>query len=215
MNKILLGSVQGSLQLWNIKSCKKIHKFRGWGSAVLCLEQAPAIDVIAVGLKSGEIHVHNIKYDETIVKFSQDCGPVTSLSFRSDGQPIMVSASRAGNLALWDLEERKLSGQMRAAHGAEVAAVTCLTQEPLMVTSSSDNTLKQWIFDLPDGGGRLLRLKEGHSAPPTKIRFYGGLGQNVLSAGEDSSLRSFSTVTDLLNKSFGVASFNRKASKKH
>ena len=68
---------------------------------------------------------------------------------------------------------------------------------------------------MPDGSGRLLRLKEGHSAPPTKIRFYGGLGQNVLSAGEDSSLRSFSTVTDLLNKSFGVASFNRKASKKH
>ena len=90
MNKILLGSTQGSLQvrsiiivieyfvvtylnlflqLWNIKTCKKIHKFKGWGSAVLCLEQAPAIDVIAVGLKSGEIYVHNIKFDETIVKF--------------------------------------------------------------------------------------------------------------------------------------------------
>ena len=74
---------------------------------------------------------------------SQDCGPVTSLSFRSDGQPIMVSASRAGHLAIWDLEERKLTGQMRQAHNAEVAAVTCLTQEPLMVTSSADNTLKQ------------------------------------------------------------------------
>ena len=84
-----------------------------------------------------------------------------------------------------------------------------------MLTSSPDNTLKQWIFDLPDGGGRLLRLKEGHAAPPTKIRFYGGLGNNILSSGEDSSLRSFSTVTDLLNKSFGVASWNRKLSKKH
>ena len=68
---------------------------------------------------------------------------MTSLSFRSDGQPIMVSASRAGHLAIWDLEERKLTGQMRQAHDAEVAAVNCLTQEPLMVTSSPDNTLKQ------------------------------------------------------------------------
>ena len=34
-------------------------------------------------------------------------------------------------------------------------------------------------------------------------------------SGEDSTLRSFSTETDLLNKSFGVASYNRKLAKKH
>ncbi len=68
---------------------------------------------------------------------------------------------------------------------------------------------------MPDGGGRLLRLREGHAEPATKIRFYGLLGNTILSSGEDSTLRSFSTVTDLLNKSFGVASYNRKLSKKH
>jgi U3 small nucleolar RNA-associated protein 21 len=73
----------------------------------------------------------------------------------------------------------------------------------------------QWIFDLSDGGGRLLRIKEGHAEPPVKIRFYGDSGDHILSAGEDSTLRSFSTVTDLLNKSFGVASYNRKLAKKH
>ncbi len=34
-------------------------------------------------------------------------------------------------------------------------------------------------------------------------------------SAEDSSLRVFSTITDLLNKSLGVASYNRKLSKKH
>ena len=38
---------------------------------------------------------------------------------------------------------------------------------------------------------------------------------SFLFAAEDSSLRVFSTITDLLNKSFGVASYNRKLSKKH
>lgn len=37
----------------------------------------------------------------------------------------------------------------------------------------------------------------------------------VFAAGEDSSLRSFSTVAELLNKNFGIASFNKKLSKKH
>ena len=40
-----------------------------------------------------------------------------------------------------------------------------------------------WVFDQPDGGGRQLRVRIGHSAPPAKIKFYGEQGQNILSAG--------------------------------
>jgi len=215
LNKILVGSQQGRLQLWNFKTCKLVFTFKGWESAVRCLEQAPALDVVAIGLESGDIYLHNLKFDETVVKFKQDWGPVTGLSFRTDGNPIMVSGSPAGHVALWDLEQRKLSCQMRAVHQGEVSGVRCLPGEPLLLTSSPDNTLKQWIFDLPDGGGRLLRFREGHSAPPTKIRYYGSAGESVLSAGQDSSLRVFSTVADLLHRSLGHASFNRKLSKKH
>eukprot|EP00095_Tigriopus_kingsejongensis_P011785 maker-scaffold119_size336447-snap-gene-2.31 protein:Tk11785 transcript:maker-scaffold119_size336447-snap-gene-2.31-mRNA-1 annotation:"wd repeat-containing protein 36" len=214
-NKILLGSKQGSLQLWNIQAGKKIFKFEGWNSAVTTLEQAPAIDVVAIGLENGEIYVHNLKFDETIVKFSQDWGSVTGLTFRTDGPPILISSSRSGHLAFWDLEERRLCGQMREAHTAAVTGARCLQSEALLVTSSPDNTLKQWVFDMSDGGARLLRIKEGHAAPPHKIRFYGAFGRHILSAGDDSTLRSFSTITELLDKSFGVASYNRKLAKKH
>uniref|UniRef100_A0A2C9KX08 Uncharacterized protein n=1 Tax=Biomphalaria glabrata TaxID=6526 RepID=A0A2C9KX08_BIOGL len=71
-----------------------------------------------------------------------------------------------------------------------------------------------WIFDLADGGARLLRLREGHSAPPSFIRFYGTDGQNILTAGQDSTVRSFSTVHDKNNKNLGRASYFKKASKR-
>lgn len=74
--------------------------------------------------------------------------------------------------------------------------------------------MQMWIFDLPDGGGRLLRYREGHNAPPNKIRFHGNNGKNIISAGQDSTLRTFSTVKDHLNKNMGQASFNRKAAKR-
>lgn len=45
--------------------------------------QAPAVDVVAVGLSDGHIILHNIKFDETITKFVQDWGPVTTISFRT------------------------------------------------------------------------------------------------------------------------------------
>lgn len=74
--------------------------------------------------------------------------------------------------------------------------------------------MKLWIFDMTDGGARMLRIREGHTAPPLCIRYHGMNGQTILSSGEDSSLRSFSTISETLNKSFGKASYNRKASKK-
>lgn len=214
MNKILLGSEQGQLQLWNIKTAKMIHTFNGWNSAVSVLEQAPAVDVIAVGLASGKIVLHNIKFDETVMEFFQDWGLVTSIAFRSDGHPIMATGSLAGHVVFWNLEQRKVDYQLLNAHFGAVTGLKSLPNEPLMVTSSPDNSLKLWIFDLADGGARLLRIREGHAEPPTFIRFHGSDGHNVLSAGGDSSLRIFSTITETFNKSLGRASFNRKASKK-
>ena len=148
----------------------------------------------------------------TYWKLSQN---ITKLDALNSFQQFSVAGSNSGHIACWDLEKRKLSHQMRNCHGGTVANVTCLTGEPLLVTNSRDNTVKQWIFDMSDGGGRLLRYREGHSEPPVMIRYYGGSGDNILSAGQDSSLRVFSTVTDILNRSLGHASFNRKLSKKH
>lgn len=48
-----------------------------------------------------------------------------------------------------------------------------------------------------------------------QVRYYGGSGEALLSAGLDSSFRVFSTVTDILHRSLGHASWNRKVSKKH
>jgi U3 small nucleolar RNA-associated protein 21 len=41
--------------------------------------------VLAPGLENGDILLHNLKYDETVVKFHQDWGSVTALTFRTDG----------------------------------------------------------------------------------------------------------------------------------
>jgi len=71
-----------------------------------------------------------------------------------------------------------------------------------------------WIFDQSDGGIRLLHLKDGHKAPPTRLRFHDLLGEWVLSAGLDSSMRSFSTVADILHRNLGTAHKNQKKAKR-
>lgn len=39
LNKVLLGSRQGELQLWNVMHSKLIYTFKGWGQAVTVLVQ--------------------------------------------------------------------------------------------------------------------------------------------------------------------------------
>ncbi|XP_007486659.1 WD repeat-containing protein 36 isoform X2 [Monodelphis domestica] len=214
LNKILLGSEQGSLQLWNIKSNKLLYTFPGWNFAVTALQQAPAVDVIAVGLVSGQIIIHNIKFDETLMMFRQDWGPITSISFRTDGHPVMASGSPLGHIGLWDLEERKLINQMRNAHSTAIAGLTFLHGEPLLITNGADNALRIWIFDGSAGEGRILKFRMGHSAPLTKIRYYGQNGQQILSASHDGTLQSFSTVHEKYNKSLGHGMTNKKQAKR-
>lgn len=160
----------------------------------------------------------------------------------------MASGSPQGHIALWDLARQQLVAQQRHAHRTAVAAATFLHGEPLLVTNGADNAIKVkrpettsrsvldtvtfnlclhqvWIFDQEGGGARLLRCRQGHSAPPTTIRHHGNNGKNILSAGkrtswfpvgfpvspepllspagQDGSLQSFSTVHERFNKNMG------------
>ncbi|XP_035995759.1 WD repeat-containing protein 36 [Fundulus heteroclitus] len=214
LNKVLLGSSQGALQLWNIKTSKLLFTFPGWSAAVTVLQQSPAVDVVGVGTATGRIVIHNIRLDETLMSFTQDWGPISTLAFRTDGPPILASGSPQGHIAFWDLERRQLVAQQRHAHTTAVAAATFLHGEPLLVTNGADNAIKVWIFDQEGGGARLLRCRRGHSAPPSTIQHHGNDGKNILSAGQDGTLQSFSTVHERFNKNLGHGSVNKKKEKK-
>lgn len=213
VNKVLIGSEQGGLQLWNIRHGKLIHSFKIFDSKITVLEQAPAIDVAAIGLSNGKIVLLNLKADRIVMEFSQEYGMVTGISFRTDGPSTMATSSTNGQIAFWNLDEKKIESTLLAHHDS-VCTLKFLPNEPLLLTTSVDNSLKLWIFDKLDGTPRLLRYREGHSSPPMCIRYHGSKGDSILSAGEDSSLRIFSTISETLNVSLGRASYNRKASKK-
>jgi U3 small nucleolar RNA-associated protein 21 len=213
INKVLLGSEQGALQLFNVRKQKCIYQYEGWQSAVTCIEASPVIDVVAVGLQNGQIHLHNLKTDQTLLSFRQDWGRVVRISFRTDGPPVMVSTSELGHMAVWDIENRRLLTQMRNVHEGSITGCSFVFQEALLITSSSDNSLKVWRFDQSDGKGELLRKLQGHTLPPTKIDFYSPTSHYIVSAAGDSTIRLFSIFTERANKSLGAASLNRKASK--
>ena len=70
LNKILVGSSTGKLQLWNIRTGSLIMNFKGYSSGILTIQQTPSVDVMAIGLEDGTIDILNLKYDEVSFFFS-------------------------------------------------------------------------------------------------------------------------------------------------
>ena len=101
INKVIFGSSNGKLELWNVATCKHIHTMEcvnntssstsSYSSstsssssslsssssassvrgAVTSLAQSPAADVIGVGYSTGEIHIVNLAYDSILMQFNQ------------------------------------------------------------------------------------------------------------------------------------------------
>ena len=49
----------------------------------MSLAQSQAVDVVGIGLENGNVLLHNLKFNETLMQFQQDWGPVTAISFRT------------------------------------------------------------------------------------------------------------------------------------
>ncbi|KAI0934749.1 hypothetical protein AcV5_006491 [Taiwanofungus camphoratus] len=225
LNKVLIASSQGDMQLWNIRSQTRIHTFpihslltlpsalsNASTTAITAVVQSPAIDVVGIGFSSGEISVYDVRADERLMKMTMQDGAINALSFRSDGHPILATASSIGHIALWDLNTGgRLLHLVRGAHNGAVTAVEWVPGQPVLISSGEDNSVKQWLFDSPTSAPRLLKYRSGHHAPPHLIRYYGEDGKQLLTASRDRSLRCTSVVRDSRSFELSQGSLSKKA----
>lgn len=98
------------------------------------------------------------------------------------------------------------------SHSQKVVSLYFVPGKPIMMSSSEDNSIKQWVFDTEnssDNQPQLLRFRQGHALPPTLIRHYdrnGGTshqqasdnvgGSRLLSCSVDKTFRVFSAHKD-------------------
>ncbi|CAJ0572794.1 unnamed protein product, partial [Mesorhabditis spiculigera] len=212
VNKVLFGSSQGKLRLYNTRTGKMIHEFASkFDAPIVRLEPTPAVDVIAIGLQNGRIILHNVKTDETVCSFRHD-NAITAIGFRNDEAPLMTTADETGMIAVWDLEKRELLGRISGIHTAAVTSLYFMPGEPVMISTSEDNSMRAWILDQADGMPRQLVIHEGHSEAIQTILFTGQ--HEVMSAGLDGSLRKYSVENQAMRHKLGSAGTMAKAKAK-
>ncbi|DBB09195.1 TPA: hypothetical protein ACH3X3_007787 [Trebouxia sp. C0006] len=231
LNKVVIGSQEGKLQLWNFLSGKMLYEFSGLGEgAVKCITPSPALDVVGVGLSAGQAVLLNLKFNEVVASFANAAGvgsgdqlrasatkpkpgggACTCIAFRTgSGVPLMAAGGGAGVITVWNLDERRLHTIVKDAHDGPLTSLYFFPGEPLLMSAAADNSLKHWLFDSADGTARLLRFRSGHSAPPSCLKFY-GTGNKLLSAGQDRAFRVFSVIQDQQSREVSQGHIAHKA----
>ncbi|GAA5961254.1 hypothetical protein JCM21900_005583 [Sporobolomyces salmonicolor] len=225
LNKVVVGSKEGELAVWNVRTGSCIHTFPASSllpssppSAITALAQSPAIDVLGIGLANGMCVLYDVRMGEVLGKVRLDgegAGEVAGVAFRNDdlAQTLAV-ASTSGHIALFDLAaEMRLLHLVRNAHEGSVGGLEWVPGQPLMMTSGGDNSMKQWLLDTPTAAPRLLKQRSGHHAPPHLVRYYGDDGKALLTAGADHALRYTSVVRDSRGYELSQGSIARKATR--
>ncbi|PYH40232.1 rRNA-processing protein UTP21 [Aspergillus saccharolyticus JOP 1030-1] len=247
LNKIFAGRCDGKVDIWNVKSGKLIHTILPASSsagAVTALQATPALSMIAIAYKSGQVSVCDVQTGQVVLSLrskSSRLPVITSLTFRTDGlgagedgraPGVMASAClESGDITLWDLNNGgRISGVLRQAHGISgndpssgVSHVQFLEGQPVLISSGGDNSLKTWIFDHNPFSSvpRLLHFRSGHSAPITAVEFLPAAsdgselaGKWLLSASKDRSFWSFSARKDSQNAEISQGAVEHKTKKK-
>ena len=64
----------------------------------------------------------------------------------TDGTSTVATATSIGHIAVWGLDECRLVAMVRDAHDGSVGGMEFIQSQPLMATSSVDNSIKVIII---------------------------------------------------------------------
>lgn len=60
----------------------------------------------------------------------------------SDGRPLVASGGSSGVISIWNLEKKRLQTVIREAHDCAIVSLHFFANEPVLMSSSADNSIK-------------------------------------------------------------------------
>ena len=204
-------------------------------ASLTCLAASPSPGVISIGTSTGLILQYDIDAQTAPIlsSFQQHTGTVTTLSYRTDGTPHLLSGSTDGHLLCWQLGEwmdgdgdsggdwKRRPGfhsMVRWAHEGRIVSAMYLPQEPLVISSSTDNALRLFSCEGSEGAMRLLKARAGHQTTARCVRFMareedGGKSTDMmlLTGGEEGAMRMWSLRREEESRELGQRKLGGKS----
>ena len=90
---------------------------------------------------------------------------------RTDDVDTLASANTEGSIAVWDLNEKMLIGQLPEAHKGPITWIHFMLGQPFLLSAGEDNKIVKWFFRNPNSLPEVNKVLQGHSAPVIPIYF--------------------------------------------
>ena len=185
-HRIVVGSADGTLQLWDVEAFKPIGEpLTGHKGRVNSVAFSPHGDRIVSGSYDGTLRLWDPGTGQPIGDpLTGHKGPVESAVFSPDGTRI-VSGGYDQTLRLWDAGSRKPIGDPLTGHTDAVTGVAFSPDGKRVVSGSDDATLRMWDA----GSGKSIGAgMTGHTHSVHSVAFSPD-GKRVLSGSDDGTVR--------------------------
>ncbi|MBD2543577.1 TIR domain-containing protein [Planktothricoides raciborskii] len=181
-SKIVSGSYDNTIRLWDINSGSELAVFKGHEDLVFSVAFSPDGNRIVSGSKDKTIRLWDIKSGEQLAVFKGHEGLVYSVAFSPDGSKI-VSGSGENTIRLWDIK----SGEQLAVfkgHESDVYSVAFSPDGSKIVSGSNDKTIRLW--DIRSRSE--LAVFKGHESDVYSVAFSPD-GSQIVSGSSDRTIR--------------------------
>jgi len=186
--RILSGSLDQTVRVWDAESGAELHCLRGHEKGVRSVVFSPAGHEAASGSLDQTVRVWDAESGAEVHCLRGHSRDVTSVTYSPDGTQI-ASGSLDQTVRVWDaaagVEVRCLRG-----HESAVYAVAYSPDGRQIASGSKDRTVRVWDAQ---SGAQLLCL-QGHNNDVTSV-IWSSDGRRIASGAKDRTLRVWDTAT--------------------
>ncbi len=141
------GTNERSIRLWQIATGREMPKLAGNQGSITAVAFSPDNQWLASGSNSGEVKLWNMNGGREIHTVPQTEGMIHSIAFSSDGK-WLAAAGMGERIYLLDLATKQR--RTLAGHTGEITGVAFVPNSSLIVSSSTDKTIRLWDLNTGD-----------------------------------------------------------------
>ncbi len=199
-SRIISGSQDNTIRLWDAEGGQLLKSFRGHDGAVRTVAFAQSDQVILSGSHDNSIRKWNIsEYEEIRVLQGQvlegHVDSILSASFSPDGERI-VTASRDRTARTWETFTGQPLKVFAEGHSFLATSAAFFPGGKRLATGAVDNTVRIWDVD---SGTQLVRLEHTGRAAALTVS---NDGKWVITGGDDNSAKMWNAETGELASIF-------------
>lgn len=199
-SRIISGSQDNTIRLWDAEGGQLLKSFRGHDGAVRTVAFAESDRVILSGSHDNSIRKWNIsEYEEIRVLQGQvlegHVDAILSAGFSPDGERI-VTASRDRTARTWETFTGQPLQVFAEGHSFLATSAAFFPGGKLLATGAVDNTVRIWDVD---SGTQLVRLEHTGRAAALTVS---NDGKWVVTGGDDNSAKIWNAETGELAFAF-------------